>query len=198
VRDPISTWLSCIGDNPICAWKKRYQKAGEDADLNARTTFPKAAATVLDFLDSPRFMTGFSKETAGWYEGVSSRLEKANFGVFADLKARKPIPGITDAEDGIDRGMVRFEQAQVQRELDALRRTDPAMYAQVIEQSNEAFGWKDANPAMGMARRKQGDRPLDFAREADRRRIGYETVRNEAAWSCVQGRACDARTLRGK
>ena len=193
----VKKWLSCIGDNAICDRKKRYQEAAEDPQLSARTTFPKAAATVLDYVDTPRVVTGFSKETADWYEGLSSRLEKANFDIFADLKARKAIPGITDAEDGIDRGMVRFEQAQVQKELDALKRSNPKLYMQVIRESDGTFErWKDANAAIGVSRRKLGHMP-DFANEAERRRIGYETVRNEAAWSCARGGVCDARTLNG-
>lgn len=195
----VKKWLSCIGDNAICDRKKRYQEAAKDPQLSARTTFPKAAATVLDYLDSPRFMTGFSKDTADWYDGVSSRLEPANHAVFADLRAGKAIPGITDAPDGVDRAMVRFEQGRVQRELDALKRADPGLYAQVVKQSNETFkSWWDANPAIGMTRRKLGGRVPDFAREADQRQIGYETVRNEAARSCIQGGVCDARTLNGR
>jgi hypothetical protein len=158
-----------------------------------------AAATVLDFLDSTKILTNITNNTSSWLEGVSSKMGKANFAFFTDLKAGKPILGNTDAKDGVDRAMVRFKQSLVQGELNDLKASNPQLYTQLVRESNYAFkAWGDASPPITATKSKLGGRIPDFANEADRRQIGYETIRQEAGWSCVQGGACNAQTLHGQ
>lgn len=152
----------------------------------------------MDILDTPNIMTGYSSDTAQFLERTSGRLERENLAVFEQLIAGEDVPGITDSHDGIDRGMVRFEQSFIQGELDTLRTEHPDVYSQVIEEINESFSsyaW-GSNPIL-MTERKLGRLP-NFENQADREQIGYEVVRVEAAFSCALGRACIAESLSGE
>ena len=187
----------CMIENTFCRRKERYQELSRDPVLKEITVFPAAAATTLDVLDTPRTITGYSKSTVSWLEKVSARLESENRGIFGDLKAGKTVEGITNATDGVDRGMVRFEQGLVQQELDSLKASNPALYSQVVGESNRVFrSFGFASGPITAASRALGHTP-DFAQRADRERIGYETVRTEAAWSCAKDDACNAGSLVG-
>tara|TARA_R110002096_G_scaffold406048_1_gene604211 strand:- start:430 stop:861 length:432 start_codon:yes stop_codon:yes gene_type:complete len=143
-------------------------------------------------------MTGYSADTAQFLEGASAGLERENMLVFNRLIAGEAVPGITDSHDGVDRGLVRFEQSFIQGQLNALRAEDPEGYSNVIAEVNESFAsfaW-GSNPLLA-AERNLGHLP-DFANQADRQQIGYEVVRIEAAYSCAMGRACNPESLSGQ
>ena len=202
-NDPLNatdpTGMFCINKkNTFCLRKERYQKLARDPQLRKITVFPAAAATTLDTLDTPRSWTGYSKSSVQWLEGLSANLEVENNKVFSALKAGRDVPGITDSPDGIDRGMVRFEQGLVQDALNSLQASDPGLYDQVVSETNSVFenyGW--GSNAIQAAERKLGHSP-NFANQSDREQIGYETVRTESAFSCVRGDACDARSYTGQ
>jgi uncharacterized protein RhaS with RHS repeats len=189
------TGMLCIKKNTFCSRKERYQKLARDPKLSKITVFPAAAATTLDTLDTPRSLTGYSKSSIQWLEGFSADLEVENNKVFSALKAGKTVPGITDSPDGIDRGMVRFEQGLLQNALNSLQASDPDLYDQVVSETNsifENYGW--GSNAIQAAEGKLG-RSLNFANQSDREQIGYQTVRIETAFSCARGAACDARSF---
>lgn len=70
-------------------------------------------------------------------EEISSNLETRNNLAFTSLLAGQAIPGVTDASDGIDRGMVRFEQELVQWHLNNYAARDATGYSALISESNQ-------------------------------------------------------------
>lgn len=189
--------MICITQNSFCERRDCYLEKSRDQSLNRITAFPIAAATALNDLGTPSWMSGTNPASARWLEGLSARLEGANNMVFSQLVAGKPVPGITNSPDGIDRGIVRFEQGLVQGELNALQSSNPELYNQVVIDANrglEVANFTNISPSVAAASTRLGRTP-DFANRADREAIGYEAVRQANAFSCLQNRSCQAGAL---
>lgn len=185
----------------FCHRKNRYRELAQDPALRQFTVFASAAAKTLDALDTPIVFTGFTVEANEFLERVSARLERENVAIFDRIIQGQTVPTITDQSDGIDRAFVRFEQRIVQEELDTLRFSNLNVYTEVVNRSNNNLNgfipqYLTNNPHILAAQNRLG-RSLDFARQSDRIQIGYELVRDEAAFSCSRGWACIGPTLTG-
>lgn len=170
----------------FCLRKQRYKVWADNIELCRVTIFARAAVAALESLSTPRFLTGYTSSGYDFLERVSASLEQANMVAFNALLSGLAVPGVTTAPDGIDRGMVRFEQSIVQQALDGFRVTNVVEYNSLISQSNvllnSVFG-QNIYSHLEVAKDRLG-RDIDFANQSDREEIGYALVERLASEGC--------------
>ena len=127
-------------------------------------------------------MTGMSKDTASFLEGVGQQLAAFNQKQVTQIESGK-LSG-----PGLDQKMVHLEQTNVQGQLDALRKADPSGYAKAIKEINGALNGTVSKGLQQIAStdrayaqvlagvRENLGRDIDFSNQADREAIGNALI----------------------
>jgi len=156
--------------------------------LAARTRFFGAAAVTNAALVELFSIRGericLSGRTSGFLSKVGTALELAN------LEMGHRIMGAIRVQEDLDAEMVAAEQARVEQMLRLLECADPSAYAVTVAQMNRLLSlvsstaalpkWFSNGATYAWVLRNVGDhlrRPLSFACQSDRERIGQTLIR---------------------
>jgi hypothetical protein len=163
--------------------QQKLNQAG-DADTYYFESASKLAANLSNMDDV--FFGGFSNlspAVQAYSEKLSQGIADFNDEQFARIVSRK----ITENGQTLDTRLVTDEQNYVQTQLDALSRSNPALYAAFIRGVNANAnvtgplalldGMTNADVVTAAARtRKLIGRPIDFARKDDRVAMGQQII----------------------
>jgi RHS repeat-associated protein len=172
----------------FCERASEYGRIDANPTVRSQTRFFAAANAVSQALADVAAwrigtaMTGVSRPTANFLEGVGQRLEAFNKTQVDQIQSGK-LSG-----PGLDQRMVHAEQTNVQRQLDNLKQADPSGYAMTIKEINGALngivsrGLEELAPTdrayaqvLAGVRTDLG-RDIDFSKQGDREAIGNALI----------------------
>ena len=169
----------CVGSFPnqnFCDRSARYAAMASNPSVSSRTGFFSAATMVTSALADAAAVS--SSPQRAFLENLSGALEAKNVSFLSHLS--------TSNVSQNDHDFVRFEQGNVQAALNQLQRSDPALYAALINSvnkslNNDALGVVNAaaNPAFQSAltqTRVQLGGHIDFSKLSDRVALGDNEV----------------------
>lgn len=174
--DPSGT-LCVLGYwDDFCERSRRYAKLAADPAIASHTNFFGAAAVVTNAL-------------GGWPQSkfmhdLSATLEKDNLTQVALIRSGKLYSGGTIEKNTEE--FVHYEQTNVQKELDALQKRNPAEYASVIATANKDLNGtvsaiaKVTDPTFARAdadARNNLHHDINFAHQQDREELGRDVAK---------------------
>jgi RHS repeat-associated protein len=181
---------ACFSLNSGSAFCGRATEYGQiDARVSGQTRFFAAASAVSQFLANTDIPFGsriaISGSTKDFLSTLGTDLQKMNSGIAGSIQ-NGSLSG-----EGLDPRIVHMEQTKVQGSLDQLKKSDPAAYRKVVEDSNTAL-----NPT-GLMRtaattldtdkaymkvldgvRKDLGRNINFSKQSDREAIGNALIQH--------------------
>jgi len=184
---------ACFALNGGSAFCGRATEYGQiDARVSGQTRFFAAASAVSQALANTDVLYGglgsrlvVSGATQTFLSAVGSDLLQMNRSAAADIQSGK-LSG-----PDLDSRMVHMEQTRVQGSLDALQKSNPAAYDQVVKDSNSALNptglLKEAATKFSTDKaymkvldgvRKELGRNIDFRIQADREAIGNALIKS--------------------
>jgi RHS repeat-associated protein len=188
-RDP--SGQTCIfvsgsnGASTACQRALFYAKIAADPSISRRTSFFSAASAVVNTLASANLRgAGVSDVTRSFLEQSGRQLAAANVVRASQIASGQLYGGSTTVKQN-DRDFVRFEQRNLQGQMDAFRSSDHVGYGTMISEVNGLlngsfvegagglFGATDRNvrSAVDSVRVSLG-RNVDFGNMSDRVAIG--------------------------